>query len=141
MTDSMRVMFSRRFSAWQKVAALAPLLLLAVYLPGQVMLRCRIDGLLRPACCCPQAVEARETGPVVKAQDCCDREMTADQRSAAAPARTSAVDMTAAVSVTLPAAAVSVVLAEPAASAGAWQAHGPPRPGPRMVLLKRSFLI
>src|SRR5581483_3396473 len=73
-------MISRRFSVWQKLVALAPLLLLAVYLPGQMMLRCRIDGHVSPVCCCPPDEESQDTGPVVKAQDCCDRELTASQR-------------------------------------------------------------
>src|SRR5580704_2574740 len=78
-------MTSRRFAAWQKVVALAPLLLLAVYLPGQMMLRCRIDGHLRPVCCCPQDEKAQDTGPVVKAQDCCDRELTVNERPLVEP--------------------------------------------------------
>ena len=73
-------MTSRRFSIWRKVVALAPLLLLAVYLPGQMVLRCRMDGHLRPVCCCHQDDEKRDPGPVAKAQDCCDRELTVTQR-------------------------------------------------------------
>ena len=141
MTDSLVRMISRRLSAWRKIVALAPLLLLAVYLPGQSMLRCRIDGLLRSACCCPQKSEAQDSGPVVKAQDCCDRDDTVTKRPAMESARCSAADAVSAASYSLLPALVSVVLAVPAVSAPAWQAHGPPREGPPSVLLKHAFLI
>src|SRR6478672_7252939 len=42
MADSLGQVTSRRHSLWQRVAALAPALLLLVYLPAQAMLRCRI---------------------------------------------------------------------------------------------------
>src|ERR1700712_5733196 len=101
MTHPLGLMISRRFSAWQKAVALAPLLLLAVCLPGQAMLRCRIDGLLRQACCCPPTREAKDSGPVVKAQDCCDREATVNARSAVEPARTAAGELAPPLSYTL----------------------------------------
>lgn len=133
-------MGSRRFSVWQKVVALAPLLLLAVYLPGQMMLRCRIDGHLRPVCCCPQDEKTQDTGPVVKAQDCCDRELTANLRPVVE------ADQQAADLVVPPAAFITLLpvaapLAEPGRSSLTWQAHGPPREGPPIVLLKHAFLI
>ena len=133
-------MTSRRFSVWQKVVALAPLLLLAVYLPGQVMLRCRIDGHLRPACCCPQGDEKRDPGPVVKAQDCCDRELTVNLRPVAEADCQTADPLFAPVSflAVLPIAAPP---AEPDRSNFAWQAQAPPRQGPPIVLLKHAFLI
>jgi hypothetical protein len=134
-------MVSRRFSLWQKLVALAPLLLLAVYLPGQMMLRCRMDGSLRPACCCPQEAATREVGPVLKAQDCCDRELSASDRPVVEPAQFSAVDVAWAVSPALPAVPLSTTLAESARSERAWLAHGPPGEGPPLVLLKHAFLI
>jgi hypothetical protein len=133
-------MVSRRFSVWQKMVALAPLLLLAVYLPGQMMLRCRIDGSLRPACCCPQAQDAPDVGPVLKAQDCCDREMSASERPVVEPAQARSVDVSWAVSVPVPAVPPVTILAE-SAPERAWQAHGPPGEGPPLVLLKHAFLI
>jgi hypothetical protein len=141
MADSLKRMVSRRFSAWQKVVALAPLLLLAVYLPGQMMLRCRIDGLLRPACCCPQEAAMPDVGPVLKAQDCCDREMSASDRPVVESARLSTVDMTRAMSAALPSIPLSTVLAESVKFERAWLAHGPPGEGPPIVLLKHAFLI
>jgi hypothetical protein len=130
---------SRRFSVWQKVVALAPLLLLAVYLPGQMMLRCRIDGHLRPVCCCPQDEKAQDTGPVVKAQDCCDRELTVNERPLVEPDQRAAELVLAPPSVAvLP---ITTPLADSDRSALTWQAHGPPREGPLLVLLKHAFLI
>ena len=140
MADAVGRMGSRRFSVWQKVVALAPLLLLAVYLPGQMMLRCRIDGHLRPVCCCPADNQAQETGPVVKAQDCCDRELSVSQRPVVEP------DLRAAELVLAPTSFLAVLpsaapLAEPDRSDLTWQAHGPPREGLPIVLLKHAFLI
>ena len=133
-------MSSRRFSVWQKVVALAPLLLLAVYLPGQMMLRCRIDGHLRPACCCPQDEERRDTGPVVKAQDCCDPELTVNLRPVVEADHRTADPLVAPASflAVLP---IAAPLAEPDRSNFVRQAHAPPREGPPIVLLKHAFLI
>lgn len=145
MTQSLRRMTSRRFSAWRRVVALAPLLLLAVYLPGQMMLRCRIDGLLRPACCCPSESEAlQDRGPVIRAQDCCDRELTVNQRPVVAPARSivATVDFAGAASAAVPAPLAFLLPAETDRSHRKWPAHGPPREGPTLaLLLKHAFLI
>jgi len=140
MTDSVRRMVSGRFSVWQKVVALSPLLLLAVYLPGQMMLRCRLDGHLRPACCCPQDEETQDTGPVVKAQDCCDRELTANQRPVVEADHRTA-DLLMAPTSFLAVLPIAAPLAETGRSNLTWQAHGPPREGPPLVLLKHAFLI
>jgi hypothetical protein len=136
-------MISRRFTAWQKVVALAPLLLLAVYLPGQMMLRCRFDGLLRAACCCPRQREAQDTGPVIKAQDCCEQQVTASQRPVVVPARLSGGDrdMASAVSLAVPVVSVGPSLVAPDRSGRFGRAHGRPWDGPPIVLLKHAFLI
>jgi len=141
MTDSLRRVISRRFSFWQKLVAMAPLLLVAVYLPGEIMLRCRMDGLLRPACCCPPDAAAPNSGPVVKAQDCCDREATGAARPVVTAARVSQTDVVAAVGAALPLNSIAVDFVQPRGPDGAWQAHGPPREGPPLVLLKHAFLI
>lgn len=141
MTDSSRRMIRRRFSPWQKAVALAPVLLLLVYLPGQMLLRCRIDGLLRAACCCPHETESQSSQSVVKAQDCCDREVTQNQRPAAEAARAPHGDAAPAAVMAL-AAAPAPFLAEPTRQLDrAAQRHGPAPEGPRLVLLKQSFLI
>ena len=134
-------MIRGRFSPWQKAVALAPVLLLLVYLPGQMLLRCRIDGLLRSACCCAQESESQSFQPVVKAQDCCDREVTQNQRPAAEAAGAPTRDAAPAAVIAL-VAAPAPLLAEPTREFDrAAQRHGPAHPGPRLVLLKQSFLI
>ena len=59
---------------------------MAVYLPGEMMLRCRIRpapaGVLLSASEAPQ-----DAGPGVKAQDCCDREITGSARPVVEAAR------------------------------------------------------
>jgi hypothetical protein len=133
---------SRRFTIWQKAVALAPVLLLLAYLPGEMQLRCSMDGLLRPTCCCPQKPEAETPGPVVKAADCCDPVVAQDARPAAAEAARPAtrdlvpVATTAIVAPSLPSLASPIERLD-----RAWQRHGPAREGPPIVLLKHAFLI
>ena len=141
MTDSLRRLISRRFSNWQKAVALAPVFLLLVYLPGEMMLRCRIDGMLRPACCCSHDKQDQESGPALKAQDCCDQEMTGGQRPVVDAARKPGLDVPLAVAIALPISTLSVDLAAPDQPIRSWQAQGPPRDGPPLVLLKHAFLI
>ena len=141
MTDSLGTVITRRFTGLQKLVALAPALLLLVYLPAQVMLRCRIDGLLRPECCCSHLEQQQPSGPAIKAQDCCDQEIAQTERPKADVARSSGRELA-------PAAVLAVFL--PAASLlapaidrfdGAVQRYGPAREGPPLVLLKHAFLI
>jgi hypothetical protein len=136
-------LLSRRFSLWQKLTAVAPVLLLLVYLPAQALLRCRMDGMLRTACCCPQERESQDTSPAMKAQDCCERAVThAHQRPTAEAARPANRDIDTQMT--------AVALATPSADTlapsferpdGARQRHGPAREGPPIVLLKHAFLI
>ena len=137
-------MISRRFSLAQKAVALAPVLLLLVYLPAQAMsmMRCRIDGLLRPTCCCPHEGERESAGPEMKAQDCCDRvvppETQAPTAEAARPADRQLSHLASAALAT----PVAPALAPPIASRDRRaQRHGPAREGPPLVLLKHAFLI
>ena len=134
-------MISRRFSAWQKVVALAPLLLVAVYLPGEMMLRCRMDGTLRPACCCPSEDAPQDSGPVVQAQSCCDREITQSERPVVDTARGAGRDLVATTALAPVATLVAVAL--PPTSRFDWtaQRYGPAREGPPLVLVKHAFLI
>lgn len=134
-------MISRRFSIGQKVAAIAPMLLLLVYLPGQMMLRCRIDGGLRAACCCPHANEGQGSKPVFKARDCCDQEMTSGERPVVEAARRTAADVPLTVAVALTVSTLSLEPVAPDRAARAWQAQGPPGDRPPLVLLKHAFLI
>jgi hypothetical protein len=135
-------LLSRRFSNWQKATALAPVLLLLVYLPAQALLRCRMDGLLRAACCCPHEGERENASPVMQAQDCCERAVTPSSSrptaEAARPANRDILQMTAVAYATPSAQALAPLLERPD---GAWPRHGPAREGPRIVLLKHAFLI
>jgi hypothetical protein len=133
-------MSSRRFSVWRKVVALAPLLLLAVYLPGQLVLRCRMDGHLRPVCCCHQDDEKRDTGPVAKAQDCCDRELTVTQRPVF-EAEQGANEPGLAPPSVLAILSLAPPLAERDGSGSTRPPRAPPGEGPPLVLLKHAFLI
>ena len=140
MTDSPERVTSRRFSPWQKAVALAPALLLLVYLPGQMMLRCRIDGLLRSVCCCSHANQ-ESSGPVVKAQDCCDQEVAQAQRPKAEAASSPTSHLAPIAALAVVATAVPLVVPPAKRFDRAAQRHGPAREGPPIVLLKQSFLI
>lgn len=133
-------MINRRLPAWQKVVALAPLLLLLVSLPGQVLLRCRMDGLVRSACCCPQRNEPPSPIPAAKAQDCCDREVTINERVPADANRNPVLDL-AALTLTLIADAVPLPPFAEDRQPANLRSHGPPKNGPSVVLLKHAFLI
>lgn len=141
MTDSLRSLISPRFSIWQKAVALAPVLLLLVCLPGETLLRCRIDGLLRSTCCCPQKAESQSAGPVVKAADCCNTEVTQKARPAAETAGPTNRDLVQVVR------AIFVLSSLPSLAPRidgvdrAWQRRGPAPEGPPIVLLKHAFLI
>lgn len=130
----------RRFSAWQKLVAVAPLLLLAVSSPSEALLRCQMDGLLRFSCCCPARSDAPSSIPALKARGCCDREVTVHEPTAAEAVRYSAatifVDDVVALAAPLALAANGAGRIIPAA----WS-HGPRGAGPPIVLLKRAFLI
>ncbi len=141
MADSLTGAMSRRFSLWQKAVALAPVLLLLVYLPGESLLRCRIDGMLRSACCCPHKSEPQDSGPVVKAQDCCDREMTQSQRPVVDAARAAGRDLVATTAIAPVVLPVAVSFAPAFRFDWASQRYGPAREGPPIVLVKHAFLI
>lgn len=142
-------MTARRFSLWQKVAALAPVLLLLVYLPGQTMLRCRLDGQLREVCCCPSdddhqdSQSERSSGTVLRAQDCCDRQLSHGRERPVAEAGRAAHDHDSAAMASLVVAmapALEVTLPR-ARSHRAAQRLGLVYDGPPLVLLKHAFLI
>lgn len=147
MAESHLRMIRRRFSWLQKAVALAPALLLLVCLPGQMLLRCRIDGLLRTACCCaPDGEGASEdesqgSGPVIRAQDCCDQVATQSHRPAAEAARSSSLDFAPVTFVALAASPAPIVTPPAERLARIAQRHGPPREGPRLIVLKQAFLI
>lgn len=138
-----RRVISRRFTLWQKLVAFAPALLLLVSLPAEAMLRCRIDGLLRPTCCCPHEDESESANatPALKAQDCCQREVTDSKPVPVASAQPETREVSHLIAVAL--AAPSVPVLAPPADRPGWvaQRYGPAREGPPLVLLKHAFLI
>src|SRR5262245_45040766 len=105
------------------------------------MLRCRMDGLLRPTCCCPHQDEGESSRPTIKAQDCCHREVTVSNRVTATPAPPTNRDLDRMTAVAFAAPAVPALAAATEHSDGAWQRYGPAREGPPLVLLKHAFLI
>jgi hypothetical protein len=135
-------MTARRATAWQRIAALVPLLMLVVSLPSQAFFRCRFTGVVRSDCCCPVAKQNQPPSslPQVSAQDCCDREVLKQQRPiAAAEAPEKELGWIGApVSALFP---LLLARPEPRRLQPAWEIHGPPRAGPPLVLLKHAFLI
>jgi hypothetical protein len=132
----------RQPTAWHRVLALAPLLLVIVSLPGQVLLRCRMDGKIRSACCCPvekEAAKALTTATLTDAS-CCDREVSSRQLPAVAstPKLSHSVDP----SIPVPL-APSAGLAQQAPRPVPRELlrYGPARGGPPILVLKQTFLI
>jgi hypothetical protein len=134
---------TRRKSIWKKAVALAPVLLLLVYVPAETLLRCRIDGLLRSTCCCPQKApaEAESAGPVVKAADCCDQEARQSTRQTVVATNPAPRDLGQAATASTVAAPLPLFASSIERPDCAWQRHGPAREGPPLVLLKHAFLI
>lgn len=122
--------------------AFAPLLLLVISLPNQVLLKCRMDGALRSSCCCPGdgAAEASTTFPAstLTAACCCERQATA--------AEARLMEATSAVHGAFVAAPPFVAVLSPdfipsVTTARVVQYGGAAREGPPLILLKQSFLI
>lgn len=134
-------MISRRFSAWRKIAALAPLLLVFVCLPGELMVRCHMDGMLRAAPCCAHEGELGDSGPAFKARDCCDREVTSGQQRVFEVPPVTDHEQISIAALTLCAVAGAVVVARDPDVDGAAKRYGPVREGPSIVLAKHAFLI
>jgi hypothetical protein len=133
--------FWRRY-ARTRALALAPFVLFVVSLPSQMLMRCRLDGQLRTACCCPASrtgEESKARGPVLSDPRCCHGEGSrhASRAIAVRPATDSNV----------PAGAVVIrsYVARAEHEGATWipgsQRSRPPREGPRIIVLKQSFLI
>jgi hypothetical protein len=132
-------MFLARRHAWTKALVLAPFLLFVVSLPGQVLLRCRFDGQLRIACCCPSDQRVEQSGPALSDPSCCQREVSTPALPAFA-VRPPTDLIAPAVAVVLPPFAVALAH-QVAASTPARHRSRPPREGPPIIVLKQSFLI
>lgn len=132
-------MIGRRFSAWQRLVAVAPLLLLAVWLPGEILVRCQMDGVLRSSCCCPAEEEAPSSQPALKSRGCCDREITVNEPTAGEVLRQSAAELVSgALALTAP---LALAMDDSDRAIPAPRSQGPPRDGPSIVLLKHAYLI
>jgi hypothetical protein len=134
-------MKTRRYALWQKLAALAPVALLLVCLPGQMMLRCRIDGGLREACCCPADQKNQNPGSTASAQDCCDREVTVNARAPFEAARSTEPEILPSDFAVTSFALVAFTAPPVPRIDRSWHSHGPPREGRALVVLKQAFLI
>jgi hypothetical protein len=117
------------------LAALVPLLMLAVSGFGYSRYRCVFTGVASEESCCP-AEDAPAT-PVVNAASCCDHEHAEVVRPPAeTPSSPVLADLAA---VTCPSGFVVAPVAPAAAPARLIDAVGPPQPPLRLV--KQSFLI
>jgi hypothetical protein len=135
-------LLSRRFTIRQKLTALAPVLLLVVAVPGQQLLRCSMDGILRTSCCCPAGKDIKDDGAmaVIKTQGCCDRTAAAADHPPAETTRT-IHDQFAWTSFEVLATPVAFSIDDRGRDFSVRQSHGPPRDGPSVLLLKSAFLI
>jgi hypothetical protein len=132
----------RKTALWRKVLALVPVLLVVASVPEQVLLRCRMDGELRAACCCHagDSSASEPTGPAVSNPCCCDRVIVSRSVAPFASSRAAAPVVEVALPVVLPAYAVLAAPAPPRAPR-AVQSGGPAREGPGLLVLKQTFLI
>src|SRR4051794_6855641 len=106
-----------------------------------MMLRCRIDGLLRAECCCAHEQQEQPAAPTIAAQDCCDRVVANSDRPAADVARpaTRGGAPTPVLAVAIDSAAL--LAPGPRRVDRSVLRYGPAREGPPLVLLKHAFLI
>jgi hypothetical protein len=130
----------RKTDLWRRAVAVVPALLLLVCLPGETMLRCRVDGLLRSTCCCAHQGERQTSGPAVSARECCDPEVNANVRPVAEAAAPAEQGLTFTAAAAVPVAPIAFV-APPVERWGSTQGGGPAGVGPPLVLLKSSLLI
>ena len=135
-------MIARRSSPWQQLVALAPLLLVALHFPGGMMMRCRVDGVLRPASCCPDLTQPREAGPAVKGQACCDPELAERRAPPYEVVRATDDEQATSLAASRPCSGgVGAVVASAAARLRSSRWQDSSREGPSIVLRKHAFLI
>lgn len=135
-------MIARRSSPWQQLVALAPLLLVALHFPGGLMMRCRIDGVLRPARCCPDLTQPRDAGPAVKGQACCDPERAERRAPPYEAVRATDDEQAASLAASQPCAGgVGPVVASADVRLWSSRRDDSAREGPSIVLRKHAFLI
>jgi hypothetical protein len=133
----------RKAALWRKVLAWVPVLLVMASIPEHALLRCRMDGELRAACCCHRAGEtstSEPSGPAVSKPCCCDRVVVGRSVAPFASGRGPAPVIQVAIPVVCPAYAV---LAAPALMRAARDVRGggPAREGPTLLVWNQTFLI
>jgi hypothetical protein len=141
-----------RHALWRKVVAFLPLLLLALALPAQALMRCRMDGRLRTTCCCPAApgsasddAQAASTdAPAVATIEsalCCDREVVGGHLPPSELRRGAPEGITAPVFVELAPRLPLLIDPLPVRAQSAFAHARPAREGPSLLILKQTFLI
>jgi hypothetical protein len=132
----MRTRGSRCLVRWLGLAALLPMLVLAISGPRWNQFRCLMSGLVTEDRCCgsPGEVEPPAT-PVVSAVDCCRHEVVVASRP---PSELAGVKVISAPPVDATPVAIAFSREPVRASV---DAAVPPRPKSPLVLLKRSLLI
>jgi len=123
------------------VLALLPVLIVAASLPGRALMRCRFDGTLRDACCCPGDDEASgPSAPFVAEARCCERVMADASRTPVVSSRSAEPGVDGASSVILPVAVAPAAPEPPRAPPGLARGCSLP-PRPPLLVLKQTFLI
>lgn len=116
------------------LAALLPLLIVAVAGPGYDRLRCAFSGEITDMSCCP--AQDPPAGPVANAASCCDHESA---RVVKLPAEVAPSATTVAIEApSLPSLPELVPAAAPIVAPRATSQAPPPTP---LILVKQSFLI
>jgi hypothetical protein len=131
-------MTAQRIAVWRRVLAALPLLLVVAAVPEHALLRCRMDGEMRAACCCTTG--AAPAGPSVSNPCCCDRVVVSGPVAPFTSARDAAPVIQVAIPVVLPA-YVARVAPEPVVPPRAVHGGGPARERPPLLILKQTFLI
>jgi hypothetical protein len=134
-------MGSRRICVLWHVLGVALALMLVVSVPGQMVLRCHMDGRVRASCCCPRqdSAAAEPAGAVLKQQACCDPEITSQPLPVAETPRVSKQNQPPVV--VFPSSVVALWSPMVVWPPGQLGGCGPPPQGPSIVVLKQAFLI
>jgi hypothetical protein len=130
-------MFSRRahFRRVVAIAVMMPLLVLATAFAHDLM-RCRVTGVILPACVCPDAPEpAAPADATLTEQTCCERQSLESLGAAREEAPNGAL------LVPVPVESRLAPLPRPILDRALWRLAATRPPGRALVLLKHSFLI
>ena len=123
-------------------AVVLPVLLFAVAASSFALWRCRMDGIARTSCCCPQdkAAKAPAVATVSGVLACCEIEQRVLDKAPSEIGRTSVASLIAAV-VALPVAIARAGLPAPPVEAWAFPREDDSGSGRAVVLAKRALLI